>query len=150
MNRARHWADPSPDGRWPVPPLKALAGIDAGDIRETVRIIAQTEWLMQDIRTAFQASDEMRTLAATFDPTIPPSLGIGSSNKYTRFLMFNTPRLVAEITRILEHHGLLVNMDVYSYARDHQIQLTTVRIGAVNETIKYGDPCGPADAARTK
>lgn len=143
MERHRHWTDPSPDGRWPVHTHK----VPADDVRSMVKQVLQTEELMRDIRAAFQASDEMRTLAATFDPGLLLSLNVSSSLKYTRFMMFATPRLVTEITRILEAHGLLVNTDAYTYARDYHVQLTTVRIGAVNETITYGEPCAPADAA---
>lgn len=122
------WFDPTEDGRWPVPHISE----QPDDLRETVRMAAQTERLMADIREAFQASEEMKTLRATFVPEVPITMRIESSRKYTRFHLANTPLLRKRILDILSNHGLIASNHHHSYRNEHTVTLTVIRIGAIN------------------
>lgn len=130
------WFDPTKDGRWPVPHASEWPD----DIRETVRMAAQTEQLMQDIRKLFHESEEMKRLSETFALGTKVQMIIGSSRKYTRFEFPHTPELRAGLIRVLTAHGLQATVHDYLCQYGFKLQIAVIRIGAIHETLTYGEP----------
>lgn len=130
------WHDPTNDGRWPVPPIDA----QPDDIRVTVGYAMRTDQLMQGVRELFQNSDEMRQLSHVFGANVDVHMGVTSSRKYTKFEFPRCPNLLEGLVQLLAYHGLEAKIDSYTYQWTMLVQVSTVRIGAVNETITYGKP----------
>jgi len=99
--------------------------------------------LLDEVRRAYQGSDEMRALHGALDQSdicnrpVKSALGlhVQSSRKYTRFKFPNCPRLRVEVVRILEHHKCDTN--VRAYMHDIHVEITIPRLGQVNEFTDY-------------
>lgn len=124
----------NPTDRWPVPPL----GEQPDDIRVTTAYAARTGALVDEIEALFQSSPEIATLRATYSDEVEVAMRMSSSRKYTTFEFPNCPGLIAGVLAIFARHGLDNDKPRLANHRDSTIQIGTLRIGPVTETIHFG------------
>lgn len=128
------WYEPTEDGRWPVPHTSEWPD----DIRETVRMASQGATLLADLTRVFQTNEEMLTLSRTYHWRVKLEMHISSSRKYTHYKFPHCPKLRIDLLDVLRKHGLQFKVDEYRCQDELHLSVSTVRIGAINETITYG------------
>lgn len=137
--------------RWPTPEIPKHEDWP-DDIRVTTRYAAlsvQCENLVREVEALFQASSEVATLRAIYSDEVEVAMRMSSSRKYTTFAFPNCPGLLAGMLEIFAKHELGNNRPRMLNHTYFTIEIGTLRIGPVNETIHFGAKRGDTHTRRT-